>query len=129
MTLRSILLAAAAAATVATTSVSAQPGWVPPGNDPAGYYSDADHNGYYDRDGRYRRIRERGWRRERDDYGPPPPPAPAAYYEQGRYEDSCRRGNAVNGTIFGALAGGLLGGVASRGNAGATVGGVVVGGL
>ena len=135
MVLKKILLAACAAATLVPTmlsgAASAQPGWVPPGNDPNGYYSDADHNGYYDRDGRYRRIRDRGWRRDRDDYGPPPPPPPAAaaYYEQGRYEESCRRGNAVNGTIFGALAGGLLGGVASRGNAGATIGGVVVGGL
>ena len=129
MVLKKILLAACAAATLVSGAASAQPGWVPPGNDPNGYYSDADHNGFYDRDGRYRRIRDRGWRRDRDDYGPPPPPAPAAYYEQGRYEESCRRGNAVNGTIFGALAGGLLGGVASRGNAGATIGGVVVGGL
>ena len=130
MILKKILLAACAAATVVSGSAWAQPGWVPPGNDRDGYYSDADHNGYYDRDGRYRRIRERDWRGERD-YGPPPPPPPpqAAYYEQGRYEESCRRGNATAGTIFGALAGGLLGGAASRGNGGAVVGGVVLGGL
>ncbi|HYJ36927.1 MAG TPA: hypothetical protein VEV64_12250, partial [Rhizomicrobium sp.] len=87
MVLKKILLAACAAATLVSGAASAQPGWVPPGNDPNGYYSDADHNGYYDRAGRYRRIRDRGWRRDRDDYGPPPPPppAPAAYYEQGRY--------------------------------------------
>lgn len=133
MHLRNIILATAAAATLAATQVAAQPRWVPPGNDPDGYYSDADHNGYYDRDGRYHRIRgydrdyrDRGYR----DYGPPPPPpAPAAYYEQGRYEANCRSGNATAGTIFGALAGGLIGGAASRGNGGAIAGGVIVGGL
>jgi len=135
MAIKKALLAACAAATLISGTATAQPRWVPPGNDPDGYYSDADHNGYYDRDGRYRRIRDRGGRYDRD-YGPPPPPPPVAvappppgYYQQGRYEDSCRRGNATAGTIFGALAGGLLGGVASRGNAGATIGGVVVGGL
>jgi hypothetical protein len=131
MAIKKALLAACAAATLISGAASAQPGWVPPGNDPDGYYSDADHSGYYDRDGHYRRIRDRGWRGERGNYGPPPPPPPpqAAYYEQGRYEDSCRRGNATTGTIFGALAGGLLGGAASRGNGGAIVGGVVLGGL
>ena len=131
MAIKKALLAACAAATLISGTDVAHPGWVPPGNDPRGYYSDADHNGYYDRDGRYRRIRDRGWRGDRDYYGPPPPPPPPvpAYYQQGRYEESCRSGNAVNGTIFGALAGGLLGGLASKGNAGATVGGVVVGGL
>jgi surface antigen len=126
MTIKNILLTACAAATLVCSGASAQPGWVPPGNDPAGYYSDSDRNGYYDRDGRYRRIRDRGWRDDRA-YGPPPPPP--AYYQQGRYEESCRRGNATAGTIFGALAGGLLGGAASRGNGGAVVGGVVLGGL
>ena len=134
MSIRKILLSAGAGVFLLSGAASAQPGWVPPGNDPSGYYSDSDHNGYYDHDGRYRRIRDRGGRYDRDDgppdrgYGPPPPPPPA-YYQQGRYEDSCRRGNAANGTIFGALAGGLIGGLASHGNAGATVGGVVVGGL
>ena len=127
MPIKKILLTACAAATLMSGAASAQPGWVPPGNDPAGYYSDADHNGYYDRDGRYRRIRDRGWRDDRG-YGSPPPPPPA-YYQQGRYEESCRRGNATAGTIFGALAGGLIGGAASRGNGGAVAGGVVLGGL
>ncbi len=134
MLIKKILITACAAATLAGGTAWAQPGWVPPGNDPDGYYSQADHNGYYDHDGRYRRIRYR----DRDDYGPPPPPAqgygpppppPPGYYQQGAYEESCHRGNAVNGTIFGALAGGLIGGLASHGRAGATVGGVVVGGL
>jgi len=139
MHLKKLILSAAAAATliagqVGITPALAQPRWVPPGNDPNGYYSESDRNGYYDRDGRYRRIRGMGggggYGR---DYGPPPPPPPppaaANYYEQGRYEDSCRRGNTTAGTIFGALAGGLIGGAASRGNGGAIAGGVVVGGL
>ena len=130
MILKKTLLAFCASATLFSGSAWAQPAWVPPGNDPNGYYSSADRNGYYDRDGRYRRMRDRAWRQERD-YGPPPPPPPpqAAYYEQGRYEESCRSGNATAGTIFGALAGGLIGGAASRGNGGAVVGGVVLGGL
>jgi len=117
-------MAAAALITLGVTAASAQPAWVPPGNDPDGYYSQADHNGYYDRNGSYRRIRDQ---RDRD-YGPPPPPPPA-YYEQGRYEDNCRRGNQAAGTIFGALAGGLLGGAASHGNGGAVAGGAILGGL
>jgi hypothetical protein len=133
MQLRNIVLAAVTATTLFTSQVWAQPGWVPPGNDPDGYYSDRDHDGYYGRDGRYHRMRGMGrFDRDRDrDYGPPPPPppAPATYYEQGRYEADCRRGNATTGTIFGALAGGLIGGAASRGNGGAVVGGVVLGGL
>ena len=136
MFLKKILLAACAATTLISTAATAQPGWVPRGNDPDGYYSDADHNGYYDRDGRYRRIRDRGGRNDQD-YGPRPPPLDQAYtppppppvYQQGRYEESCHRGNATAGTIFGALAGGLIGGAASRGNGGAVVGGVVLGGL
>jgi surface antigen len=132
MHLKKIILVTAAAATLVAGQVAAQPRWVPPGNDPNGYYSDTDHNGYYDHDGRYRRIRDGGGRYDRD-YGPQPqvapPPGPSAYYQQGRYEADCHRGNAVAGTIFGALAGGLIGGAASRGNGGAVAGGVVVGGL
>lgn len=122
MKMRTMLLAAAAAVTLGT-SVSAQPAWVPPGNDPNGYYSNNDHNGYYDRNGNYTRIRE-----PRRDYGPPPPPPPA-YYQQGRYEQNCRQGNQAAGTIFGAIAGGLIGSAASHGNGGAVVGGAILGGL
>ena len=131
--IRKFLVGTCAAAVLVSGTAWAQPGWVPPGNDPDGYYSSADHNGYYDRDGRYHRIRYRD-----RDYGPPPaqgygppppPPPPPGYYQQGAYEENCRRGNAANGTIFGAIAGGLIGGLASHGRAGATVGGVVVGGL
>jgi surface antigen len=60
---------------------------------------------------------------------PPPPPPGGYYYRQGDYEQSCRQGNAAAGTIFGAVAGGLLGGAISHGNGGAIVGGVVVGGV
>lgn len=124
------LLTAAAAVLVAGTAVAEAQPVPPPGNDPYGYYSRYDRDGYYDRSGRYRRMRHR-------DFGPPPPPPaygpppPAAgvYYEQGRYEAECRRGDATTGTIFGALAGGLIGGAASRGNGGAVVGGAILGGL
>jgi surface antigen len=61
-------------------------------------------------------------------YGPPPGPPPG-YYQQGRYESDCHRGNAAAGTIFGAIAGGLIGGAASHGNGGAIAGGVILGGL
>jgi len=62
---------------------------------------------------------------------PPPPPPPQAYnyYRSGDYERSCRSGNAAAGTIFGAIAGGLIGGAASHGNGGAVAGGVILGGL
>ena len=129
MKMRNTLLGAVALVSAAIGAAQAQPNWVPPGNDPRGYYSDTDHNGYYDRDGHYARIQnDRG---PRDNYGPPPPPPPppAAYYQQGRYEDGCRRGNQAAGTIFGALAGGLIGGAATRGNGGAVVGGAILGGL
>jgi surface antigen len=126
MKFKATLLAAAALVSAGVTTASAQPAWVPPGNDPGGYYSDNDHNGYYDRSGQYQRIQDR---RDRDYGPPPPPPPPPAYYQQGRYEDNCRRGNQAAGTIFGALAGGLIGSAASRGNGGAVVGGAILGGL
>ncbi len=95
--------------------------------DAYGYYSQYDNQGYYDRDGRYNR------------YAPPPaPPPPPAYYapveggtvyQEGRYESDCRRGNQAAGTIFGALAGGLLGGAATRGNGAGVVGGAILGGV
>jgi surface antigen len=61
-------------------------------------------------------------------YNAPPPP-PGNYYREGDYERSCRSGNAAAGTIFGAIAGGLIGGAASHGNGGAIAGGVIIGGL
>jgi len=133
MKIRDALLGAVALLSAAAGAAQAQPGWVPPGNDPRGYYSDTDRNGYYDRDGHYQRIRDRGFRDDR--YGPPPPPPPPPgpppgdYYQQGRYEESCHRGNATAGTIFGALAGAAIGAGVSRGNGGAALGGAVLGGL
>lgn len=122
MTIRKILLAATACATLVPTLAFAQPDWVPPGNDPGGYYSDRDHNGYYDRNGQYQRMRYP--RRDRDAYGPPPPP-PGAYAPA----RDCRRDNRAAGTVLGAIAGGLIGGFASHGNGLATVGGVIGGGI
>ena len=122
--IRNLILGAATAATLCTGMAWAQPAWLPPGNDPDGYYSNTDHNGYYDRRGTYQRIRD-----DRDFRRAPPPPPPTAYYEQGRYEQNCHRGNQAAGTIFGAIAGGLLGSAASRGNGGAVVGGAILGGL
>jgi surface antigen len=56
-------------------------------------------------------------------------PPPGNYYHEGDYERSCHQGNAAAGTIFGAIAGGLIGGAASHGNGGAVAGGVILGGL
>ncbi len=133
MKIQKILLAATAALTLTASIASAQPGWVPPGNPPDGYYSDADHNGFYDRNGAYRKMRygrggyDRGYDRgpgpgpgAYDNAPPPPPPVPVR---------DCRRDNRATGTILGAIAGGLIGGFASHGNGLATVGGVVGGGL
>jgi len=127
MNFRTAFLGAAALLAANIGLAQAQPNWVPPGNDPRGYYSEFDRNGYYDREGRYTRIQERGPGR----FGGPPPPPPSgySYYERGRYEDNCRRGNAAAGTIFGALAGGLIGGGVSRGDGAAIAGGVLLGGL
>jgi surface antigen len=118
---RILLSTTAAILAFGTLAAHAQP-LPPPGNDPYGYYSQSDHEGYYDRQGRYRHIRRA------EEFAPPPPP-PDAYYQQGRYEQDCHRGNTAAGTIFGALAGGLIGGAASHGNGGAVVGGAVLGGL
>ncbi len=87
-------------------------------------------------------LGDRGWREESfndsDDHGggyvqggynQGPPPGNYNYYQEGRYESDCHRGNAAAGTIFGAIAGGLIGSAASHGNGGAIAGGVVVGGL
>jgi surface antigen len=127
MTVRKLLLAATACATLLPTIAMAQPDWVPPGNDPNGYYSQYDRNGYYDRNGTYQRIRMP--RRDRGDYGPPPPPPPAYGPPPGAQVRDCRRDNRATGTILGAIAGGLIGGFASHGNGLATVGGVIGGGV
>lgn len=106
----------------------------PPDRDPYGYYSQYDHEGFYDREGHYVRFRDQ--RAHDTDYSPTnaAPPPPAQIYTQGNYEEQCRKGNTVAGTLFGALAGGLIGGAASSGrhhgaDGGAVVGGAILGGL
>ena len=118
--IKKFMLSAAIAVAIGCPTAEAQP--VPQGPDPYGYYSQYDQNGYYDRQGRYRPLPGNGHA-----YGAPPPPM--GYYEPGRYEAECRRGNAAAGTIFGAIAGGLLGGAASHGRGGAVIGGAILGGL
>jgi len=130
MKTRITLMAAAAALLATALPASAQYG----PRDPNGYYSQSDQRGYYDRDGHYRRMRaqydRRGDQDERQGYGASMRYDQSAnYYRQGEYEQSCRRGNAVAGTIFGAAAGGLVGSAVSNGNGGAVVGGAVLGGL
>ena len=100
-----------------------------PPRDPDGYYSQSDQRGYYDHNGRYRHMRAQDGRRD-DQYGAGTRYDQSSnYYRQGEYEQSCRRGNVVAGTIFGAAAGGMMGSAVSRGNGGAVVGGAVLGGL
>ena len=136
---KKLLMAATALALVfGATAASAQSYNGPQsGPDPYGYYSQQDHDGYYDRNGNYVRYDNQGQDQSGPDQGynnnqPPdsydngPPPN---YYQEGRYEDSCRRDSNVAGTLFGALAGGLIGGAASHGNGGAVVGGAILGGI
>jgi len=79
-------------------------------------------NGWYDDRG----PGPSGWNGgpPQEGYGPPQ----GNYYREGEYERSCHSGNAAAGTIFGAIAGGLIGGAASHGNGAAIAGGVIVGG-
>ena len=123
-----IALLAAAVLGVATLAASAQ-NYGP--RDPGGYYSQTDRSGYYDRNGRYRPMRasygqRQGYESDLGDDRDRPSPV---YYRQGEYEQNCQRGNVAAGTIFGAVAGGLIGSAVSRGNGGAVVGGAVLGGL
>ena len=126
--MRKMLLAATAIALVfGATAASAQSdNGPPPGPDPYGYYSQYDHDGYYSRDGRYVRYDEQSQSGPDQGYDNGPPPDS---YREGYYEDNCRKGNTAAGTIFGALAGGLIGSAASHGNGGAVVGGAILGGL
>jgi surface antigen len=147
--MRKMLLAATALALVfGATAASAQSDNGPP-PDPNGYYNQNDRDGYYDRDGRYIRYDNQVPDASQGDNGPPPgydngPPPdydngpPPDTYQQGVYEDRCRRNNNVAGTIFGAIAGGLIGSAASHGHGyhghgndqgGAIVGGAILGGL
>ena len=107
---------------------------IPEGLDPNGYYNPYDPNGYIDRSGQYHLI-QRGNTPARP--GPSansvasasaPPGSGGAFYVQGRYESDCDRGAPVAGTIFPARGGGLFSDAAPRGENGAVVGGVVLGG-
>jgi surface antigen len=130
--MKKLMMAGAAIALLFGTAATAQPyGGPPPDNN--GQYQNND--GYYDNEGRWHYYRDNdqypnynGPNYNGDEAGPPPPPPPGSY-QQGYYEDNCRRGNTAAGTIFGALAGGLIGGAASHGNGGAVIGGAVLGGL
>lgn len=135
--MRKLLMAGAAVALLFGTTASAQP-YGPSDNGYQNQSNDNNNNnrdGYYDRDGRWHNYRDSDRYRDNDDQndddnaGPPPPPPGRDYYRQGYYEDNCRRGTSAAGTIFGALAGGLIGGAASHGNGGAVVGGAILGGL
>lgn len=123
MKIRTLLMTAAGALFVLTAAASAQNYGFQRDTDPNGYYSQSDQRGYYDHNGRYRQIRRQYDRRDNG------PREQGVYYRQGEYEQNCRRGNAAAGTIFGALAGGLIGSAASHGNGGAVVGGAVLGGV
>jgi surface antigen len=140
--MRKMLLAATAIALVfGATAASAQSDNGPP-PDSNGYYSQSDRDGYYDRNGNYIRYdnqvpdgADQGANVPPPDYDNGPPPY---NYRQGVYEDNCRRNNNVAGTIFGAIAGGLIGSAASHGHGyhghgnnqgGAIAGGVILGGL
>src|SRR6185295_7284509 len=83
-------------------------------------------NGWYDDRGPGAGGRGPGYGGDRGPgYGGGAPPG--NYYHEGDYERSCRQGNAAAGTIFGAIAGGLIGSAASHGNGGAVAGGVILG--
>src|SRR3954467_14009744 len=90
MSIKKILLSACAAATLIAGAAMAAPSWVPPGNDPGGYYSNQDVNGYYNRDGRYERIRGLG--RDRDRLPPQPSMAPPGNDPGGFYSGAARDG-------------------------------------
>ena len=144
MQLKTVLLAAVTILAVAVPAV-AQPygqnnrqpnnqSYGPNRNfDPDGYYSQSDPNGYYDLNGNYLDMRGRRIQRDRRgvyNYGGIDNQRTSGnYYQQGAYEQNCNRGNAAAGTIFGAIAGGIIGSAVSRGNGGAVVGGAVLGGL
>ena len=120
----------AAAAALLATALPASAQNYGAQRDPSGYYSQSDQRGYYDRNGRYRHVPARYDRDDRQDRGAGMRYDNSAnYYRQGEFEQSCRRGNVVAGTIFGAAAGGLVGSAVSHGNGGAVVGGAVLGGL
>ncbi|HWF63455.1 MAG TPA: hypothetical protein VN685_02465 [Rhizomicrobium sp.] len=151
MKLKSMLAAAGAAAAIAISGASAQTYGAQQGReqsdpysqrnaydqresygqrDPNSYYSPSDQNGYYNHDGQYQRMGGQfDQRQARGNAGRGQGEYSGSHYQQGAYEQNCRQGNVAAGTIFGALAGGLIGSAASHGNGGAVVGGAVLGGL
>jgi len=156
--MRKLFLAATALTLVfAATAASAQQGGNQQ-PDPGGYYNPSDQNGYYDRNGNYVRYGgqnqdqgppqgdngppDQGYGPPPDQgYGPPPdqgyngPPPGRGYYgpprayREGDYEYRCQRDNNAFGTLFGLLAGGLIGSAASHGNGAAVAGGAILGGM
>ena len=127
MRTRIALMAAALLATTVASQAQTYDGQ----RDPNGYYSQSDQRGFYDHNGRYRHMRSDYGQGDRQDMNARIryDQQPGSYYRQGEYEQSCRRGNVVAGTIFGAAAGGLVGSAVSHGNGGAVIGGAVLGGL
>jgi surface antigen len=98
--------------------------------DPDRYYSEFDQAGQYRPSGRDRDMKTRpDWSDHRDWGAGTRYDKSVNHYRHGEYEQSCRQGNVVAGTIFGAAAGGLVGSAVSHGNGGAVVGGAVLGGL
>jgi surface antigen len=117
--IRNKLAIAFAAIAIYAAPVSAQPNQ---GSQDRGNFQDRrDNNGPGQN-----RSNDGFGRYDGNNYGPPPP---SANYRQGYYEQNCRRGDNVAGTVFGAIAGGLLGGGVSHGNGGAVIGGAILGGL
>src|SRR5471032_3130376 len=104
MSIKKILLAACAAATLFSSAASAQPCWVPPGNDPGGYYSDSDHSGYYDQQGRYEDSCRRGNTAAGTIFGA---------LAGGLIGGAASRGNG-GAVVGGVVLGGLLGNVIGR---------------
>lgn len=117
MKMKIALLAAAAALCLSSLAASAQnyPRDSRDNYPPA--YPQSDRRDYQDDRRDYRDDRREERRAERN------------YYRRGAYEQNCQRGDQTAGTIFGALAGGMLGAGVSNGNGGAVVGGAVLGGL
>jgi surface antigen len=102
----------------------------------------AYRNGY---DDGYREGFQDGRRAARAEYAPPPPPPPPRVvvdrdarwreryartytYTDDNFYRECRQTVDPAGVVAGALIGGLLGNVASKGKGGATVAGVIIGG-
>lgn len=131
---KKVLLAATAALALCAVSAAKADPYETSGSNPDHYYSSSDRDGYYDRSGTYHHFdRDRGYdrgydRHDRNDDRPSGYQRSGYYYDADRDPD-CRRTSNAGGTIAGALGGGLIGGVASRGNGLAIAGGAILGGL